>query len=144
MENSANALLIAGGILIAMLILSMGVYLFVSYSDLGTSYEKTLEENEIQKFNANFNKFEGRTDITIQEIITLANFAREYEEKTGIKVAVQISGITSDLTKINDPKEIVKKIKENSLDENNSIKKFELVRIEYDENEKLVNKIVFK
>lgn len=88
MENASNALLIGGGILIAMLILSIGVYLFANYNDLGASYERTMETTEIQKFNEKFLKFEGREDITIQEIVSLANFAREYNNENGTNIKV--------------------------------------------------------
>lgn len=88
MENASNALLIGGGILIAMLILSIGVYLFTNYSDLSASYERTMETTEIQKFNEKFLKFEGRQDITIQEIVSLANFAREYNKENGTNIVV--------------------------------------------------------
>ena len=56
MENASKALLIGGGVLIALLILSIGVYLFVEFRNLGTSYEKNIETSEIQKFNTNFLK----------------------------------------------------------------------------------------
>ena len=83
MENASKALIIAGGILIAILILSMGVYLFSTYGQIGGSYEKKQAKEELDKFNSIFTKFEGRTDITVQEIVTLANFVREYNEENG-------------------------------------------------------------
>lgn len=92
MENASKAFLIAGGVLIAILILSLGVYLFTTYSQLGTTYEGTIQENEIKKFNSNFTKFEGRTDITAQEIITAINFSKEYEANYGITTGITISG----------------------------------------------------
>ena len=91
MENATKALLIAGGILIAMFIISIGVILFNNYKDLGTSYEGSMQTSEIQKFNVKFTKFEGREDITIQEIVSLANYVREYNEKNGTSVAVSLN-----------------------------------------------------
>lgn len=92
MENASKALLISGGILIAMLIISIAVFLFANYNELGTSYDKNLEASEIQKFNEKFLKFEGRQDITIQEIVSLANFAREYNAETGASIQVVLQG----------------------------------------------------
>ncbi len=92
MENASNALIIGGGILIAMLIISIGVVLFSNSSELGSSYEQTLESTEIQKFNEKFLKFEGRDDIRIQEIVSLANFANQYERQTGTHISVILSG----------------------------------------------------
>lgn len=94
MENASKALLISGGVLIGMLVISIGVYLFATYSDAGSSYEQTMQATEIQKFNTNFTKFEGRTDITIHEIITLANFAKQSQEKNGTQTSVYIQGKT--------------------------------------------------
>lgn len=97
MENASNALLIGGGILIAMLILSIGVYLFTNYSDLSASYERTMETTEIQKFNEKFLKFEGRQDITIQEIVSLANFVREYNKENGTSIVVLLQNQNTNL-----------------------------------------------
>lgn len=130
MENASNALLIGGGILIAMLILSIGVYLFTNYNDLGTSYERTMETTEIQKFNEKFLKFEGREDITIQEIVSLANFAREYnnENGTNIKILVNTTNLAEDTN-------LIKKIVEDT--EN---KRYKAVISPYD---KLIQEIKF-
>lgn len=91
MENASHAFLIAGGVLIAILILSLGVYLVLTYSQLGTTYEGVIEENEIKKFNSNFTSLEGRNDITAQEIITVINFCDEYENNYGITASIVIS-----------------------------------------------------
>jgi maltose-binding protein MalE len=92
MENAAKALTIAGGILIAMMVISLGVYLFINARDVGTSYEKSMETAELQKFNSNFTTFEGREDITIQEIVTIAKFVKQYKEQTEIDVEVNLQG----------------------------------------------------
>ncbi len=92
MENASNALLISGGILIAMLIIAIAVVIFSNYGELGQTYDQTLQATEIQKFNTNFLKFEGKTDISIQEIVTLANFAKQYKEQTETDIKVIIQG----------------------------------------------------
>jgi len=91
MENASKALIIAGGIIISILVISIGVYLFASYGETGSSYEKTMQITEIQKLNSNFTKFEGRKDITIQEIVTVVNFAKQYKEQTEIDIKVYLS-----------------------------------------------------
>ena len=91
MENASKALLMAGGVLVGMLVMAMAVILFTTYGDLGKTYEQTMSEAEIQKFNSNFTKFEGRTDITVHEILTLAKFAKEYEEETGKHIIIRAS-----------------------------------------------------
>ncbi len=138
MENASKALLISGGILITMLVISIGVYLFANYRDLGESHERTMEASEIQEFNVNFLKFEGRKDITIQEIVTLANFAKQYEEKTEIHIEVILSG-KGDLTTRND---IISLIQEN-LTEGETNKYFNYSKVDYGDDGK-VKSIFFK
>lgn len=89
MENSSQALIIAGGILIAIIVLSVGVYLFVNYSKVSENYEKLQEDKEINKFNTNFTKFKDRTDITAQEIVTLKNFVANYNKQNEAEVEVK-------------------------------------------------------
>ena len=138
MENASKALLMAGGILVAMLILSIGIYLFASYRDIGITYEQSLSAVEIEKFNSNFTKFEGRDDITIQEIVTLVNFAKQYKEQTEIDIQVLLLG-EGNLTSKND-NDIIVLIQENSTENDGAIKyfecglKLEIKDIEYDEN----------
>lgn len=79
MENASNALLISGGVLIAILIIGIAVILFMNYTDFAESFDQSLSTTEIREFNQRFAKFEGREDISIQEIISLANYAIQYE-----------------------------------------------------------------
>lgn len=147
MENASKALLISGGILIAMLVISIGVYLFANYGDMGSSYDQNMQATEIQKFNVNFTKFEGRSDITIQEIITLVKFAMSYEEETGTHIEISIPGKRDlvNFLKTGNSNEICIE-----LIENNSEKKFKCENITSlnfftDGNEKgKFKKIVFK
>lgn len=88
MENASQALIIAGTVLLAIIVLSVGVFLVSSYSKTGESYEQTLSITEITKFNANFTKFIGRENITAQEIITLKNFAQNYDSNNGTETTI--------------------------------------------------------
>jgi len=90
MENASNALIIAGGILIAIIILTITVFLFSNFARIGAKYERTMQANEVQKFNVNFKKFENRDDITIQEIVTLANYVREFNTENGTTIEVKL------------------------------------------------------
>lgn len=137
MENASRALLMAGGILIAILIISMAVYMFVTYNRVETSYGNTMESNEKIKFNTNFTKFEGRKDITAQEIVTLINFAKNYKETNQITITITVQG-SNMLGKNNDA--LIKFITDNPN------KKFECRKnkdIGYDSNG-IVTEIEFK
>lgn len=86
MENASKALLIAAGVLIAIIILSVGVYLYASYSKQAKMYKNLVEQTEIQKFNSKFDVYLGRDNITPQEVISVVNLAREYENQVIIIV----------------------------------------------------------
>ena len=57
MENASKALIIAGSILLSILIIALGMYIFSTSSS--TSDVEILNETEIQTFNAKFEKYKG-------------------------------------------------------------------------------------
>lgn len=76
MENASKALIIAGGILIGILILTLIITLFASSRDLSSRYDETKNAEAIQQFNVNFTKYLGQ-DLTIHQVVTIYNFAKE-------------------------------------------------------------------
>ncbi len=88
MDNAAKALLIAAEILIAILIITLGVYAFVYYKDVAVSYDKSQVELEVQKFNNQFTKYLGE-EVTPQKIVTLANLSRE----NGYEIVIEIEDV---------------------------------------------------
>lgn len=136
MENASQALIIAGGILIAIIVLSVGIYLFVNYSKVSESYGQSQTNKEINKFNTNFTKYMERTNITAQEIITLKNFAESYDKKNGTKTIVDYPN-----KKEADDDDIKKQsyndaefIMEYSLTEKGQLQYYSCKEIEYDKN----------
>ena len=81
MENISDALLIAAGVLIGILVLSLAVYLFNTMGSHAANIQGEIDENEIAKFNDRFMKYDGATDITIQDVITVKNYALESNKK---------------------------------------------------------------
>lgn len=126
MENASKALLISGGILIAMLVLATGVYLFANYKELGSSYNRNIDATEIQKLNSNFTSFEGRENIKIQEIVSVAKFAKQYKEKNEITIEITVTGCGN----------LVDKNEESLIEiiKNNSNTDFKAGAIQYNEN----------
>lgn len=76
MENASRALLMAGGILLGILILALMVALFATSSNFNKSYDEAKHSEAIQRFNTNFTKYLGH-DLTIHEVITIYNFAKQ-------------------------------------------------------------------
>lgn len=76
MENAAQALYMAAGVLIGIMILSLGVYLFVNFGQTSKELHEQIYFNQLTEFNAQFTKFEG-IDATIYDVISLANLAAQ-------------------------------------------------------------------
>lgn len=108
MENATKAFMMAAGVLIGVLILSIAVYLFTIFSSNSEQVYKKMESNQITQFNNQFLKYYGqisRTYIdeqtgkekivqepikcTVHDIISLANLAyqnnieNQIENETG-------------------------------------------------------------
>ena len=75
MENASKALIMAGGILIGILILTLMITLFINARQVSTGYESQKKAEAIQQFNTNFTQYLGR-DVTIHEVVTICNFAK--------------------------------------------------------------------
>jgi len=77
MENASKALIMAGTILISIMVISLGVYIINMFGEYTARQEQERANQQIAEFNAQFLKYEGRTDITAQDIVTVANLAEE-------------------------------------------------------------------
>lgn len=78
MENVSKALFIAGGVLIALVIISIGVGLHLTFSSNTEEYNQSISSVEVQKFNSNFNVYIGRNDIKVHEIVSAVNMSKEH------------------------------------------------------------------
>ncbi len=76
MENSTKALLIAGGVLIAILMMSVLVMTLQKTGNVSRTYDGTIQQEEITKFNTNFTQYIGQ-DLTIHDVVTICNFAKQ-------------------------------------------------------------------
>ena len=77
MENASKALIMAGGILIGILIISLGVYLFADFGNTSAEIHKENEQRQLSQFNTQFTVYEGRDNITVYELISVINLAKE-------------------------------------------------------------------
>ena len=96
MENAVHALLIVAGVLIGVMILSLGVSLFSSLSGFVEEAQQKMEMQELQQFNEQFLKYincdnvheDAKFTLTIQDIITAANTAYQNNKKYGLEERV--------------------------------------------------------
>lgn len=98
MENATKALLIAGTVLIAMIMISTAIYLYTLYSRQTNEYNETISAVELQKFNSKFESYIGRENITPQEIVTAVNLAKEYNGQVQIYVNNKMLNFSSSYT----------------------------------------------
>lgn len=126
MENASKALIMAGGILIGMLLLTFLVIMFTSAGNVSQSYDDTKREEAIQQFNANFTKYLGK-ELTIHEVVTICNFA----QKNGVTV-----------TSSKDIKDIRNDVDEYNSSSKDSIKIYKLTIVSYSDDG-YINSILF-
>lgn len=81
MENATKALIISGGVLVGIIILSLGVYLFHTMGSYMSNTQSDISENVVTQFNNEFLKYNGRKDLGIQDVITVKNFALENNQE---------------------------------------------------------------
>ena len=77
MENASKALLMAAGVLIGIMVLSLAVYLFVTFGSTSAQMHQQKEQDQLNQFNSQFTSYEGKEDLTIYDVITVANLATE-------------------------------------------------------------------
>lgn len=105
MENASKALLMAGGVLIAILLLTLFAYLFGQMASSTSSIYQTIEKHEIDEFNQQFLNYEGRGIITRknakgeyvlnyltpQDVATLINLAQNSEKNSKFNAKVEVT-----------------------------------------------------
>ena len=97
MENATKALIMAATILISIVVISLGLYLAATLSSFSAQVNEETRQKQISEFNGQFSKYEGREDLTIHDIITIANLAKEnndYYELTSTDVQKAGNGNT--------------------------------------------------
>ena len=95
MENSTKALIMAGGVLIALLIISAGVILYRNFAENAEIYEKQPETVNLEQINVNFEKYVGQTNLTIHDVVTVYNYIKENKDKIPYTITeiINISGV---------------------------------------------------
>ena len=98
MENATKALLIAGVVLIAIIMVSIAVYLYSMYSNQSEEYSATISAVELEKFNSKFDVYVDREDISAQEIVSVVNLAKEYDYQIQVYLGSNLLEFSNDYT----------------------------------------------
>ena len=77
MENASKALLMAGGVLLGIMVLSLRVLLFASFGGTSSQIHDNIEENQTTQFNSQFTSYEGKDNVTIHDVVSMAKLATQ-------------------------------------------------------------------
>lgn len=95
MENASKALLIAGGVLIALIILAMLLAMFNSMSNIQKEQEEQIKIEQIAAFNSEFEAYNKKV-MYGTDVITLINKVAENNKKYSMnndyKIIVTLDG----------------------------------------------------
>ena len=96
MENASKALIMAAEILIGVMVISIGVYLFYTLGNYSAETTAQIEETQLTQFNNQFLKFYGTSGgktitCTIHDIVDLANLAQKINAANGFTEIVNTS-----------------------------------------------------
>ena len=85
MDNIAKALIMAAGILMTVMVLSLASYLMVSFGNDAARLQEENMEVQIGKFNGQFTSYLENKKINIYDVIYLTNIANDNNIANGYK-----------------------------------------------------------
>lgn len=160
MDNAAKALIIAGGILLAILIISLGIYIWQLGGNFINQGERQKEEEQIREFNQEYESYQ-RQALRGTDVISIINKVRNNNIKNAEIDELQITwevNLKQDLTDANN-QIILKKGKHTEetsgskitamLADKETVKNFKTLyfrcsNLLYNEKTGKVNKIIFE
>jgi len=91
MENATKALLIAGGILIALIIISAAAMVYMNAREFEEQQNSLKKIEQVQKFNQEYEAY-NKKELRGVELITIINKAINYNEKNPDgKIAIEVT-----------------------------------------------------
>ena len=96
MENASKALIIAGAILLAILIIGLGIYIYGQAAN--TVSDTGMDTMQIKQFNGQFEQYitDGASAITAKSLIDAVNASNRADPQKAIKL---IDGSNNEVTK---------------------------------------------
>lgn len=81
MENASKAIIMAGGVLIAVAIISLALYAYATYRDYANSSEQILSTSQIVSFNRYYESFDTTSNIRGIDALNIYKRAMDEHEK---------------------------------------------------------------
>ena len=82
MENASKALIIAGGVLLAIMILALLVYMGTAMTDMAESQDRKLAAQQLEEFNKSYLVY-NKTKMYGTDVITVVNKAINHNKNIG-------------------------------------------------------------
>ena len=82
MENASKALIIAGGVLLAIMILALLVYMGTAMTDMAESQDRKLAAQQLEEFNKSYLAY-NKTRMYGTDVITVVNKAINHNKNIG-------------------------------------------------------------
>lgn len=89
MENASKALLIAAGILLALIILSLLIYMTNTTSRMAKAQDEKTEAEQLAAFNREYEAY-NKTKMYGTDVITVYNKAKNNNEKKEIFITIKV------------------------------------------------------
>lgn len=99
MENASKALIIAGSVLIAILLISLGLLIFKSTSGTTDQTQELGKTLEVQQFNSQFLKYCG-TSVKGSQVRTLCEVIIAHNANSDNKVSINGKNNATDISNI--------------------------------------------
>lgn len=90
MENASKALLMAAAVLIGVIVLSLIIYLYSTFSQAKRDNMELINQNQIVAFNAKYLSYDEREDLTYYDIANIATMVKNDNEKNDLNIIVKI------------------------------------------------------
>lgn len=82
MENASKALIMAGGVLVALLVIGLLLLMFNNVGEYQRSQNANKQSSQIAKFNMDFERYNDSKGISGADIVSLINKVNDYNRRT--------------------------------------------------------------
>ena len=146
MENVSKALLIAGGMLIMILVMTFAAMLFKKMGEQTSVFYKEMNDTKVSEFNQKLFNYNGASDLRFQDVVTIANYARNSNELeiAPVEIKMKIDDEYVDLKQEDaDWKNWIKEKLAGDLEGENYKNRYKC-KIKYAENSEYVGEIIIE
>lgn len=78
MENASKALIIAAEIILGVIFIAILVIAYYNLNSFADTINYNIQDKNINEYNSQFTVYEGRTNLTAHDIVTIVNLVNEH------------------------------------------------------------------